>query len=59
MKSLSMVLNYDTTCSSINSGAIFALLSLVGDQNIHRDLRQAGIVLSIQTSVKASSINCI
>lgn len=45
--------------SPVNLGAIFALLSLVGDQNIHRDLRQAGKLLYLWMSLKASSINCI
>jgi hypothetical protein len=40
-----MVLNKVTPYSSVNLGAIFALLSLVGDQNVHRDLRQAGKLL--------------
>lgn len=29
--------------SKLNTGAIFALLNFVGNQSIHRDLRQAGI----------------
>lgn len=54
-----MVLNKVTPYSSVNLGAIFALLSLVGDQNVHRDLRQAGKLLYLWMSPEAYSINCI